>query len=129
MSETAIIASTANPTPWVELVPAAAHARKLLEANMAPTLILIGLTALLLVWCVQSFRHHGMHKAGIRMMLLGVGVFLLSMPSCVGCGVAMAAAGSLSQSWILFWYYWIAVGLTVVFTGFVFKSAGSRVDE
>ena len=95
---------------------------------MAPLLIVIGLTALFLIWCIQSFRHHGIHKAGIRMMLSGLGVFLLSMPSCTGRGIAMAASGVLSLPWILFWYYWVAVGLLVLFTGFVFKSAGTRAD-
>ena len=84
-------------------------------------------TGLFLLWVAQSFRHAGVAKAGSRLMLVGLGIFILSMPSCLGCGVVMGVFGSpMLGAWSAFWLYWMAIGLLAIFSGMVLKCAGGQ---
>ena len=60
-------------------------------------------------------------------MLIGLGTFLIAMPSCAGCMVATVAtwnptAGNL---WLVIWWYVIGVGLITMLSGAVLKMAGA----
>ena len=94
---------------------------------MMMLLVIFSMTALFLIWVFQSLRHAGTTKTSSRLMLVGLAVFLFSMPSCAGCSIAMSAVGSpFTDAWAGFWFYWTAVGLLAIFSGLVLKLAGNN---
>ena len=99
----------------------------MLAQLMMMLLVIFSMTALFLIWVFQSLRHAGTTKTGSRLMLVGLAVFLFSMPSCAGCSIAMFAVGSpFTDAWGGFWLYWIAVGLLAILSGLVLKLAGNN---
>ena len=90
-------------------------------------LVIFIMTALFLIWVFQSLRDAGTTKIGSRLMLVGLAVFLFSMPSCAGCSIAMVAVRSpFADAWAGFWFYWTAVGLLAILSGLVLKLAGNN---
>ena len=101
-------------------------------------------TVIFLLWAFYSLRRSGVAKTGARLMIIGLCLFLLSMPACGGCILTERIAAMpmvegqeskkiIETSHIVikhgFWVYWMAVGLLAVFSGLVLKLAGGKPSE